>query len=81
MAGPRSSGGWNAASACPRGAGGAVRGGAAGPEAEAAEEAARQVWAERGCLRLVTEGAALRTVRVAEACLESASSGSTVDLA
>jgi len=28
-----------------------------------AEEAARQVWAERGWLRLVTEGAALRTVR------------------
>jgi hypothetical protein len=34
-----------------------------GQTAESAEEAARQVWAERGCLRLVTEGAAIRTIR------------------
>jgi hypothetical protein len=34
-----------------------------GQTAEAAQEAARQVWAERGCLRLVTEGAPIRTVR------------------
>jgi hypothetical protein len=35
----------------------------AGETAEQAEAAARQVWAERGCLPLVHEGAALRTVR------------------
>jgi hypothetical protein len=34
-----------------------------GETPEQAEEAARQVWAERGCLALVTDGAALRTVR------------------
>jgi|GEM_PF-2165678 len=36
---------------------------APGETATQAEEAARQIWAERACLKLVSEGAALRTVR------------------
>ncbi len=36
---------------------------APGESAAQAEEAARQIWADRACLKLVTEGAALRTVR------------------